>query len=95
MLGDFQRAMMRLQVEPPKGLVLMGASLGKDTQTLFDKALIACRPTGTALVLVLSKHQQDLKSMIVDTDVSRVLYDHPVTLRTIRKALEEVWSQTS
>ena len=92
MLGDFQRALSRLQVEPPKGLVLMGASLGNDAESLFDKALSVCKPLGTAVVLVLSKHQRDLKSKIADTDVSRVLFDQRVTLRTIRKALEDVWS---
>ncbi len=94
MLGDCQRALQRMQTDPPKGLVLMGASLGKDALPLFDKAVAACRSSGTAVVLVLSKHQRDLKAKIADTDISRVLVDQRVTLRTIRKALEEIWSKT-
>ena len=90
LLGDFQRAMTRLQAEPPKGLLLMGASLRDDTQSLYEKAVSICRPLKTAIVLILSKHQRDLVSRIASTDVSRVLYDQPVTLRTIRKALEDV-----
>ena len=95
MLGDFQRAVARLKSDPPKGLVVMGASLGNDALTLFDKVVSSCRKCGTACVLVLSKHQSDLQEQILNTDVSRVLHDHPVTLRTIRKALEEIWGQSS
>lgn len=93
MLRDFARALTRLQADPPKGLVLMGDSLGSDALKLFDKALSTCRPSRTAVVLVLSKHQRDLKSKLADTDVSRVLSEQPVTLRSIRKALEEVWNK--
>lgn len=95
MLGDFQRAVARLKSDPPKGLVVMGASLGNDALRLFDKVVSSCRKSGTAFVLVLSKHQSDLQEQISNTEVSRVLHDHPVTLRTIRKALEEIWGQSS
>ena len=94
LLRDFARAMLRLQSDPPKGLVLMGDSLGTEALALFDKALTTCRPIGTAVVLVLSKNQRDLKSKISDTEVSRVLYEQPVTLRSIRKALEDVWNRS-
>ena len=92
LLRDFERALTRLQSDPPKGLVLMGDSLGENAQTLFDKAISTCRPSGTAIVLVLSKDQKDLKAKIADTEMSRVLFEQPVTLRSIRKALEDVWS---
>jgi serine/threonine protein kinase len=95
LLRDFARALARLQTDPPKGLVLMGDSLGNDAGKLLDKAISTCRPSGTAIVLVLSKHQQDLKSKIADTDMSRVLSEQPVTLRSIRKALEDVWNTHS
>ena len=95
LLRDFTRALGRLQTDPPKGLVLMGDSLGDDALKLFDKALTTCRSAGTAIVLVLSKHQQDLKGKISDTDVSRVLSEQPVTLRRIRHALEDVWNKTT
>ena len=93
LLGDFQRALVRLQSDQPKGLILMGASLRNDTQALYEKAVSVCRPLRTAIVLVLAKHQRDLVSVIPETDVSKVLFDHPVTLRTIRKALEDVSSK--
>ncbi len=94
LLRDFERALLRLQTDPPQGLVLMGDSLGNNAQALFDKAVSTCRPSGTAIVLVLAKHQRDLKSKIVDSDVARVLFEQPVTLRSIRKALEEVWKHS-
>jgi len=73
----------------------MGESLGNDAKTFFDKAVTTCRPSGTAVVLVLSKGQADLKETIIDSDVSRVLSEHPVTLRSIRKALEDVWNKST
>ena len=94
LLRDFDRAMNRLRTDPPQGLVLMGDSLGKDAEISFDKALTTCRPSGTAIVLVLSKDQAKLKDKIADTDTSRILFEQPVTLRSIRKALESVWGKS-
>ena len=93
MLGDFQRALSRLRSDSPKGLIIMGATLGTDAQAQFEKALAACRTAGTSVVFVLSKHQQDLISKISNTDHSRILFDHPVTLRSIRQALEDMWNR--
>ena len=95
LLRDFDRALTRLRSDPPKGLVLMSETLGNDAKTLFEKAVTTCRPCGTAVVLVLSKGQSDLKETVADSDVSRVLYEHPVTLRSIRKALEDVWNKST
>ena len=95
LLRDFDRALTRLRSEPPKGLVLMSETLGNDAKVLFDKAVTTCRPSGTAVVLVLSKGQSDLKETVADSDVSRVLYEHPVTLRSIRKALEDGWNKST
>lgn len=98
LLGDLQRALTRLKSEPPKGMVIMGDSLvadgsPDDSQSTYEKVITICRPFGTAVVLVLSKRQRDLKSRIMDTELSRVLVEPSVTLRTIRKALEDVWNQ--
>ena len=95
LLRDFERAMTRLRTDPPKGLVLMGDSLGNDAETFYGKAVLTCRQTGTAVVLVLSKSQLDLKDTLADSDKSRVLFEQPVTLRNIRKALEDVWNQST
>lgn len=95
MLGDFQRGLTRLQSDQPKGLILIGASLGNEVQELYEKALAVCRQQRTALVLVLSKMQREFMSKIPDSEISRILFDQPVTLRAIRKTLEEIWSQIS
>jgi hypothetical protein len=44
------------------------------------------------MVLVLSKSLGSLKDKLAATKTSRVLSEQPVTLRSIRHALEEVWS---
>ena len=91
MFGDFHRAVTRLRAERPKGFVIMGATLGSDAKDLYEKVVDSCRPLGTAVVLVLAKSQRELNGKLSDTEISRVLCDHPVTLRIIRKALEELW----
>lgn len=93
MFGDFERASARLKAEPAKGLVIMGATLGHDAKELFEEVVKWCRTEGTAVVLVLSKGQKELLGKLGDTECSRILLDHPVTLRTIRKALEELWDK--
>ena len=93
LLRDFDRALTRLRSDPPKGLVLMGDSLGNNTEALFAKAISTCRSAGTAIVLVLSKGQVGLKDKIAETESARVLFEQPVTLRSIRKALEDVWNK--
>jgi len=93
LLRDFDRALTRLRSDPPKGLVLMGDSLGDGTEALFAKAISSCRSSGTAIVLVLSKGQQNLKDKLAETEFARVLFEQPVTLRSIRKTLEDVWNK--
>jgi serine/threonine protein kinase len=93
LLRDFERAMTRLRTDAPKGLVLMGDSLGENVEAFYGKAVLTCRQTGTAVVLVLSKSQLDLKNKLAGSDTSRVLFEQPVTLRSIRKALEDVWNK--
>ncbi len=92
LLGNFERAMKRLKSDPPKGLVLMSDALGDETEALFGQAQQACQQTGTAMVLVLSKSRGSLKDQLTTTKATRVLSEQPVTLRSIRQALEEVWN---
>ncbi|WP_373653759.1 MULTISPECIES: protein kinase [unclassified Schlesneria] len=92
LLRDFDRALNRLRADPPKGLVLMGESLGPDIAACYDKAIATCKTSGTAIALVLSKGQVSMKDSLAETECSRVLSEQPVTLRSIRKALEDVWN---
>lgn len=94
LLRDFERALSRLVSDPPKGLILMGDSLG-DAQAQYEKAITVSKRYGTAVVMVLSKNQRNLKSALNETERSRVLNDQPVTLRSIRKALEGAWSSSA
>lgn len=92
LLRDIERAIKRLQTDPPQGLVLMADSLGDDEEatSAYAKAVACCRRSGTALVLVLAKKHHNVKEQFVETPLSRVLSSHPVTLRNIRTALEEL-----
>lgn len=92
LLRDIDRAIKRLETDPPSGILLMADSLGSDDEIVaaYQKSLNSCRKNNTALVLVLAKKHQEVKARIADSPVSRILSDHPVTLRNIRLALEEL-----
>jgi hypothetical protein len=96
LLRDIERAIKRLESDPPQGIVLMADSLGDDEEAInaYNKAVACCRKSETALVLVLAKKHRNVKSQFVETPKSRVLSSHPVTLRNIRTALEELRSQS-
>ena len=93
--GDFERGFQKMKADPPKGMILMGAVLGSEAKERYEELIRACRRTKTAAVIVLSKNQQEFKDQIVNTTNTRVLSEHPVTLRTIRKSLEEIWGVPS
>lgn len=92
LLRDIERAIKRIESDPPSGIVLMADSLGEvdEATTAYSKAIASCRASGTRLVLVLARKHQEMKSQFVETPLSRVLSNHPVTLRNIRIALEEL-----
>ncbi len=92
LLRDIERAIRRLEADPLHGIVLMADSLGADDQVLtaYSKVIACCQKSQTPLVLVLAKKHDDIKSQFTETPLSRVLSDHPVTLRSIRLALEEL-----
>eukprot|EP00456_Euglypha_rotunda_P055430 TRINITY_DN450_c0_g3_i3.p1 TRINITY_DN450_c0_g3~~TRINITY_DN450_c0_g3_i3.p1 ORF type:complete len:494 (-),score=101.65 TRINITY_DN450_c0_g3_i3:1150-2631(-) len=97
LLRDIDRAIKRVETEPPTGILLMADSLGEDADALsaYKNALNCCRKSGTALVVVLAKKHRDIKAEFAETPECRVLAEHPVTLRSIRVALEELRPKAS
>lgn len=97
LLRDIDRAIKRIETDPPHGIVLMADSLGADddASSAYEKAVSCCRNSKTPLVLVLAKKHQEIKSRFAETPLSRVLASQPVTLRNIRVALEEIRPKVS
>ena len=86
-LGEFPES------DPPEGIVLMADCLSEDDDeacSAYSKAIVSCRKSKTPMVLVLAKKHREIKDRFAETPLSRVLADHPVTLRNIRVALEEL-----
>ena len=92
LLRDIDRAIKRVEASPPSGIVLMADSLGEDADAIsaYNKAVVACRRSGTVLVMVLNKKHLEIRDKLAGSPHSRVLAEHPVTLRGIRVALEEM-----
>ena len=93
LLRDIERALKRIESDPPQAIVLMADSLSDDDDeacTAYSKTISRCRKSGTPLVLVLAKKHREIKSRFPESALSRVLSEHPVTLRNIRAALEEL-----
>jgi tRNA A-37 threonylcarbamoyl transferase component Bud32 len=94
LVADPMRALLRVEREPPRGLVLIGDALGEHVAAVFQKAVSRCKPTGTPVVLVLSQKLAQLREKIADQPGAKVLCDR-VSLRDIRLALEELSAATS
>ncbi len=90
MLGDPQRALQRMKTERPAGLVVMAEMSDHEARDFYAKGIAACRKSGTAFILALSRGLNSLRDELADSPgVSRVLAQ-PVTLRDIRSAIEEL-----
>ncbi len=97
LLRDVERAIKRIESDPPHGIVLMADSLGEVDEAMlaYNKAVASCRKSGAALVLVLAKKHRDIREKLEQTPLTRILDSHPVTLRNIRVALEEIRPKAS
>jgi serine/threonine protein kinase len=94
LLGDIHRAIERIQIDPPQGLVVMADSLGDGDQAskAYAKTADCCQKSGTPVILVLSKKYLSIRKQFADTPSSRILAENYVTLRSIRTNLEEMQS---
>ena len=96
LLRDVERAVKRIESAPPHGIVLMADSLGATDQkivTAYEQIVASCEGSGTVLVMVLNKKHREIQDQLSETSQSRVIAEHPVTLRSIRLALEELRSK--
>lgn len=97
LLRDVERAIKRIESDPPHGIVLMADSLGEGPEAMqaYKKAVVSCGKSGAALVLVLAKKHRDIREKLEQTPLTRILDSHPVTLRNIRVAIEEIRPKAS
>ncbi len=86
-LSDVERALARLESNPPDCLVLMGGAIGDRIVDDFQRAVRIGRKASIACVAVLAEQQQDLVSdMNGDAGTAQVLVQ-PIQLRDLRKAI--------
>jgi serine/threonine protein kinase len=85
MVGDTSRALNRLKSNNvPDCIVFFGESIDEDIVNAFSVASDHSKQSPLAVVAVLSKEQNELKSRLKKTSSSRVLLS-PITLRDLRK----------
>jgi len=86
MVGDVERALTRLQSNPPDCVVLFGESIEDDLSRAFQVAAATSTKQRLAVVAVLSKDQNKDKGKLKKTGHNRVLLA-PITLRDLRKEI--------
>lgn len=86
MVGDVDRALNRLQSDPPDCVVLFGEALEEDLFRAYRVAAATSLKRKMAVVAVLSKDQNDDKAKLKKTAHHRVLLS-PITLRDLRKEI--------
>ncbi|MFQ5730325.1 MAG: protein kinase [Planctomycetaceae bacterium] len=89
LLGDMQRALNRLQANPPDCVILMGQAIGDDVASAYDKVVQISRRTLLTGVVVLSTRQRHLEEVCRPTGATRVLV-HPVTMQQLRKQVQQL-----
>ncbi|GIX04711.1 MAG: protein kinase [Planctomycetaceae bacterium] len=96
LMSDVQRALSRLDSDPPYGLLLVADALG-DEQTvvkIYQSAVARTRRLKIPVVLALSNRFTHLREQLTDSPHARVLVD-AVTLRDIRRAFDDLNTQRS
>lgn len=88
LISDPQRALKRINEQPPECLLVMGETIGDEVATYFTQAIRAGRESKMAGVVVLAETQKHLASAIsVPPGRARVLHQ-PVNLRDVRREIE-------
>lgn len=84
MLTDVERALMRLEANPPDCMVLMGDSIGDSVITAYER--VARADNSVICIAVLSERQGSSHANLEQTHTARVLVQ-PVTLRDLRREI--------
>lgn len=88
MISDPERAMKRINENPPECVLVMGETIGDSVADYFTQAIRAGRDSKMAGVVILSENQKSLATQIsVPPGRARILLQ-PVNLRDVRKELE-------
>ena len=86
LLGDPERALSRLDTNPPDVLVLMGDAIGPEVVGHFQAAMSHARPP--ACVLVAPKAEADAAASLDPLPKTARVLTQPATTRELRKAVE-------
>lgn len=86
-MTDVQRAINRLEQNPPDCAVLMGGSIGDGIIKAYADAVKKSTSHSTAVIAVLAESQRDLESKMVSDGRNRVLA-RVATLRDLRREID-------
>lgn len=91
LLSDVDRAVARIEQEPPDGLILMGEAVeAEEVGDSFRRLIEADRSGAMAALLVLSE-RQGREHVRIPADAQRVrVLQQPVSLRTVRIEVEQM-----
>lgn len=87
-MGDVQRALNRLKMNPPDCVIFMGEGLGEPVVRGFREAQQLETPQPGLRILILAERQADWRSRLGKTDNSRVLVQ-PLPLRKLRRFIRD------
>jgi eukaryotic-like serine/threonine-protein kinase len=86
-LTNVDRALDRLDRDPPDCVVLMGGSIGRGIVESYGTAVERARKSGTAVVTVLSEKQADLEGKLKSSPAFPVM-SRVATLRELRAVVD-------
>jgi serine/threonine protein kinase len=91
LFNDVQRALSRLQTNPPDCVLMIGDSIGEEIVEAYQQIR---KVNGERFVniAVLSERQADLREQLTQTAASRVLVQ-PITLRDLRREIHVLFQR--
>lgn len=93
LLSDADRAVARVQSNPPDGLILMGQSVEAGVEAAFERLCQADPHGSMAALLVLSERQVAEGTGRINGDKRVRILQQPVSLRALRTELESLFTE--
>ena len=88
-MGDLQRAMNRLNSDPPDVVILMGETIGNNVVSAYHKVVQLSRRFPLVGVAVLTQKQAHFQRDCQPTGSTRAMLQ-PVTMRELRHEVQQL-----
>ncbi|MEW4490376.1 serine/threonine-protein kinase [Thalassoglobus sp. JC818] len=95
LMGDVDRALNRIQKDPPQGIIFFGDVVGDRVVDDFKQCIKSTAGQDLVAVLVLSGSQSSLQNGLAEIDNRGKVLTQPIRLRDLRNAIQDPVESTT